>query len=149
MIVEHRADAICARPTVSLEAAQELIATAFEIARGCETTDVPIACAVVDSAGELVAFAADDGCGPLPRRLAARKAYTAVLLRRTTTEVRAAVAAGTLDLAQLRDADLVTMLGGAPIVIDGQFIGAVGVSGMPPEQDALLADAVLRNFALT
>ena len=36
---------------------------------------------------------------------------------------------------------LTSLEGGVPIVFDGQVIGAVGVSGVKPEQDAQVAKA--------
>lgn len=138
---------VYARPTISLGAAQRLISSAFEVAGQDPTTSDAIACAVVGSSGELVAFAAHDGCGPLPRELAARKAYTAVILKRTTSAVKTAVSAGQIDLARLGDVDLVPMPGGAPLLLDGAVIGAVGVSGLPPEEDARVADQVVMRFS--
>lgn len=135
------------RPTLSLAAAQELIGVTFKIARPNPGTSDAIACAVVGSSGELIAFAAHDECGPLPRALAARKAYTAAILKRTTTAVKASVVAGQLDLPRLGDPDLVPMPGGAPIVLNGIVVGAVGVSGLPPEVDARIADEALSQLA--
>ena len=142
-------EAVHQRPTISLTAAQTLIRLAFEAADQNSATSAAIACAVVGSSGELIAFAAHDDCGPLPRSLAIRKAYTAVILKRTTTAVKAAVVAGQIDLTRLGDSDLVPMPGGAPLVLDGTVVGAVGVSGLPPEDDALVADEALRHFART
>jgi glc operon protein GlcG len=135
------------RTTLSLAAAQELIRVAFGAARPDPGTPDAIACAVVGSSGELIAFAAHDECGPLPRALAARKAYTAVILKRTTTAVKASVVSGQLDLLRLGDPDLVPMPGGAPIMLNGTVVGAVGVSGLPPEDDARIADEALARFA--
>lgn len=135
------------RATISLSAAQDLIQAAFEVARQDSATSNAVACAVVGSSGELIAFAAHDECGPLPRALAARKAYTATILKRTTTAVKAAVAAGHMDLARLGDHDLVPMPGGAPVVLDGAIVGGLGVSGLPPEDDARIADEAVARFA--
>lgn len=136
------------RATISLSAAQKLIRAAFEVARLDPATSDAVACAVAGSSGELIAFAAHDDCGPLPRALAARKAYTAAILKRTTTAVKAGVAAGQIDLTRLGDVDLVPMPGGAPVVLDGTVVGALGVSGLPPEEDARVADAAVAAFAL-
>lgn len=95
---------------------------------------------------ELVTFAAHDECGPLPRALAARKAYTAAILKRTTTAVKAGAASGQIDLARLGDPDLVPMPGGAPILLGGAVVGALGVSGLAPEYDARIAEEALVRF---
>jgi glc operon protein GlcG len=34
-----------------------------------------------------------------------------------------------------------TLGGGVPVVVDGQVVGAVGVSGMKPDEDAQIAKA--------
>lgn len=132
--------------TISLDAAQRLLRTAFELARTDDSLGDAIACAVVGGSGELVAFAAHDDCSPLARTLAGRKALTAAILRRTTAAVRAATESGQLSLAQIGDPHLVTMLGGAPLIVDGRVVGAIGVSGLPPEDDARLADAMATQF---
>lgn len=141
------ADSVHVRPTVSLDAGQELIRSAFEATRQDPTTSDAIACAVVGSSGELIAFAAHDDCGPLPRRLAARKAYTAVILKRTTTAVKAAVVAGQIDLDRIGDEGLVPMPGGVPLLVDGTVVGAFGVSGLPPEEDARIANQTVEQFS--
>lgn len=127
-------------PTVSLHHARALVDAALALAASDPAQ--PIACAVVGAAGDLVAFAAADGTTPLPRRLAARKALTALLLKRDTAEVRELVTSGAIDLGRLNDADLLAIPGGIPIHVNGVLVGAIGVSGLSPAEDARIASAV-------
>lgn len=126
-----------ARPTVSVDEGLEIVARARRDAD--ERFGEAVAVAVVGAGGELVAFAADDALGPLPRLVAVRKAYTAALLRRSTREAAVSVASGTLDLARLGEAQLLTTVGGV-CVVDGDTVrGGVGVSGLAADDDESVA----------
>ncbi|WP_410012759.1 GlcG/HbpS family heme-binding protein [Sodalis sp. C49] len=105
-----------------------------------------LAVAVVGVHGELAAFGAHHSCPPLPRLLAQRKAYTALMLRRSTRLVSEEVKNGSLDMRMLNDAALLPMPGGVPIVINGALVGAIGISGLPAEKDIALADHWARQF---
>jgi glc operon protein GlcG len=125
--------------SIAVSEALVIVQDAVRSARERHGDSALVACAVVGAHGELVAYAAADGLGPLPRRLAARKAYTAVLLKRATSGVRTAVHEGMIDLDRLADADLIAIPGGIPILAGGLIVGAVGVSGLAPDDDEALA----------
>jgi glc operon protein GlcG len=38
------------------------------------------------------------------------------------------------------------MGGGIPLVVDGQCLGAIGISGMTPDQDIAIAEAGVQAF---
>lgn len=95
--------------------------------------------AVVGAAGELVAFGSHSRAYSLPQTLAQRKAWTACRFRRSTQQLEQEIREGTLELSIFNDDQLIAMSGGVPIVANGVVIGAVGISGLPPEQDAALA----------
>lgn len=65
------------------------------------------------------------------------KARTSVLSGLSTLEYTAAVAAGTVQAIP----DAVTIEGGFPIALDGTVVGAIAASGVPPQQDAIVARA--------
>lgn len=93
--------------------------------------------AIVDDGGHLLAFDRLDGCAPISAYIAIEKARSAALGRRETKSYEDMVNGGRVAFVT---APLLTSLeGGVPIVFDGQIIGAIGVSGMKPEQDAQLA----------
>lgn len=122
----------------AMAAMGKMLAIVEETARDEATNGLAVA--IVGADGELVAFGAHQGCPPLPRRLAQRKAYTALTLRRSTAKVAEEVRGGSLDISLLNDPRLLPMAGGAPIVINGLLVGAIGISGLPAQRDAALAD---------
>jgi glc operon protein GlcG len=134
------------RCTLSHEAASRIMRAVLNDTHYQNGVPASIACAIVGSLGELIAFGAQDGCGALPRKLAPRKAYTSLILRRTTTEVKDAVTAGQIDMDRLNDAELAPMPGGAPLLLNGVIVGAIGVSGLPPAADAAIAEAAASEF---
>jgi glc operon protein GlcG len=97
------------------------------------------AVAVVDTHGELVAFARTDGC-PLPSiTIAINKAFTAARERVPSAEVGRRSQAEGFPMTNFGDPRFVSWGGGVPITVDGEVIGAVGVSGLPEHVDMELA----------
>lgn len=137
------------RPTLSHKSASVIMQAVLDRTHHQNGSPAGIACAIVGSLGELIAFGAQDGCGALPRKLASRKAYTSLILRRTTTEVKDAVTAGQIDMDRLNDPELAPMPGGAPLLLGGVIVGAIGISGLPPADDAAIAEAAAADFNVT
>ncbi|MNS37368.1 hypothetical protein D3C72_695820 [compost metagenome] len=94
---------------------------------------------VVDDGGHPLALERLDGCAPASAYIATEKARTSALGRRESKSYEDMVNAGRY--AFLSAPLLTSLEGGVPIVFDGQVIGAVGVSGVKPEQDAQVAKA--------
>ena len=92
--------------------------------------------AIVDASGGLVLFHKADGTRPSNVEFALAKARTAARFQRATKALDSAVTAGRI---QYLAADALPIEGGVPIVVDGQVIGAVGVSGGTSAQDAQVA----------
>ena len=123
---------------ITLEAAKKAVAAAeAEAARN----DWPVAIAVVDSAGHLVAFHRIDNTQIGSIRLAEGKARTALEFRRPTKAIQDVVAAGGGGLWWLRTDDVTFLDGGLPIEVDGRIVGAIGVSGVLASDDAKVARA--------
>ena len=101
---------------------------------------LPLAIAVVEPSGELVAFARMDDVsyGSIP--LAQDKARTSARFRTTTVSREEQVNNGRYAL--LTADDFVAIGGGVPIVVDGRVIGAVGISGGTSAEDAVVAAAI-------
>lgn len=98
------------------------------------------AIAVVDRHGELVAFARTDGC-PLPSiTIAINKAFTAARERVPSAEIGHRARTEGFPMTNYGDPRFVTWGGGVPIIVDGEVIGAVGVSGLPEQVDMELAE---------
>src|ERR671926_2011056 len=102
-------------------------------------TPGPVSVFVADTHGELVAAATMDGAAPDTRLNAQRKAYTAARSdARTTRELSEKVRDDPVERASF-DPFFTFFLGGVA-VFDGETrVGAVGVSGLPGEDDEALA----------
>lgn len=104
--------------------------------------------AVVDDGGHLLAFARMDQARPASAATAITKAIAAATTRTATGPLRRDGAESDLLLnlslqnaAAAGGSKMTSLLGGVPIVVDGQVIGAVGVGGGTGEQDAIVAKA--------
>lgn len=98
-----------------------------------------VAIAIVDDGGHPLALERLDGCAPISAYIAIEKARSAALGRRETKGYEEMVNNGR---TAFLSAPLLTSLeGGVLVVVDGQVIGAVGVSGVKAEQDAQVAKA--------
>ena len=98
----------------------------------------PQCIAVVDGSGHLLAFVRMDGAKFLSILTAQRKAVTAADRRSMTGGIDPAHA---VSLALVTKGRLVNLKGGVPIEVDGQVLGAVGVSSGSGEQDLEVAKA--------
>ena len=130
-------------PNVTLEQARKLIAAGHVEAR---KNNWPVAIAVVDTAGMLVAFEKNDGTQNGSVLIAQDKAMSSAMLRRTTKAIQDGVAGGGAGLRLLVLRHAVPVEGGLPIVVDGKIIGAIGVSGVTSEQDGIVAAAGLAGL---
>lgn len=123
---------------VNLEQARKLVAGAMAEAR---KIGVPMAIAVVDTAGNLVAFEKMDNTQTASVAVAQDKAVSSAIYRRPTKAFQDGLAGGGagLRILQLRGANAVE--GGIPVTVDGKIIGGIGVSGGSVDQDAQCARA--------
>jgi len=123
------------RPVLSLALA-ELAADhglAAAAARGLAVT-----VAVVDDGGHLLVLKRMEQVGPAGPVTAAAKARTAAWFRRPTATLAKAVAAGAGGLLAVPEA--LPLAGGVPIMLDDVAVGAVGVGGATPDEDAAVAE---------
>jgi uncharacterized protein GlcG (DUF336 family) len=116
-----------------LEQAQAIVRSVVGEAPG------PVSVFVADSYGELVAAATMDGAAHDTRLNAHRKAYTAARSDATSTSALAEKVRG--DAAELASFDpfFTFFRGGVAAFEAGRRVGAVGVSGLPGEEDERLA----------
>lgn len=131
------------RKTLSLEAANKIIAGAIAEAKA---NNWLVDIAVVDDAGHLLSFQRMDGALIGSIEVAIGKARTASLFRRPTKVLEEA--------AKTRPAIVtlpngVLLQGGVPVVVNGQTVGAVGVSGVTSQQDEQIAEAGVRHAGLS
>ena len=96
--------------------------------------------AIVDDGGHLLALKRLDGVAPIAAYISPEKARTAALGRRETAIYEKMINDGRVSF--LSAPVLAGMLeGGVPIVVDGQVVGAVGVSGVKSSEDSQIARA--------
>ena len=96
--------------------------------------------AVVDSGGHLLHLQRLDGAAPISADIAPAKARTAALGRRESKVYEDMINQGRMSF--LSAPVLQGMLeGGVPIMMDGQCLGAVGVSGVKSSEDTQIARA--------
>ena len=125
-----------------LEQALALVRHVVEHASG------PVSVFVADDHGELVAAARMDGAAPDTRENARRKAYTAARSdARSTRELAEKVRDDPAELASF-DPQFSFFKGGVATFEAGRRVGAVGVSGLPGEEDDALARAALAAAGL-
>jgi len=109
----------------------------------------PVSVFVADDHGELVAAATMDGAAPDTRLNAQRKAYTAARSDvASTRELAAKVRDDAAELASF-DPAFSFFQGGVAAFEDGRRVGAIGVSGLPGEDDDRLARAAIDRAGLT
>lgn len=100
-----------------------------------------VSIAVVDDGGHLLGMLRLDGAFPLCAEIAMGKARFSALGRWDTGMIEELVNQGAPSFLSL--AEGVKVKGGTPIRVDGQVIGAIGVSGVTAEQDLETAQAGL------
>lgn len=125
---------------ISLEQAKKVIAAAEVEAK---KNNWPVAIAVVDGAGFLVAFQRLDNTQLGSVEVALEKAKTSALFRRPTKLLEETLAMGGANLKILKLPGALPIEGGLPIIHDGKIIGAVGVSGVKSTEDGQVAAAGL------
>jgi glc operon protein GlcG len=119
--------------TLDQAGAQTVLQAAKESA---QQRNAPSAIAVVDPAGDLLAFQRMDGVRPASADLAIEKARTAARLQRPTAEIEDNINQGRTAFVT---ADIVALRGGMPVRVNGEVVGAVGVAGLSKETDTGIA----------
>src|SRR5581483_11876899 len=122
------------------EGAQTLLAAAIAAAKAM---GVPQCIAVVDDGSQLLAFVRMDGARVLSIMSAQRKAMTAATTGKPTGGIPVEIE---IKLAIATDGAMVNLMGGLPVIIDGQLVGGIGVGSGTGEQDREVANAALRSL---
>ena len=113
--------------------AQTVLQAAKESA---QQRNAPSAIAVVDPAGDLLAFQRTDGVRPASADLAIEKARAAARLQRSTAEIEDNINQGRTAFVT---AGILVLRGGVPIRVNGAVVGAIGVASLSKEIDAEIA----------
>ncbi|HSC42376.1 MAG TPA: heme-binding protein [Candidatus Binatia bacterium] len=126
------------KKALNLEGARKVIAAATAEAKSKNAPGGAIA--VVDEGGNLIAVERLDDTFAAGANISIGKARTAVLFKRPTKFFEDVINKGRTAMTTLND--FTPLQGGIPIIVDGQIIGAVGVSGAASaQQDEELAIA--------
>jgi len=125
-------------PNINLEQARRAIAAGEAEAR---KNGWPVAIAIFDTAGQLVAFQKMDDTQTASIDVAQDKGRSAAIFRRPTKVMEDALAGGGAGVRFLNLRAASTVEGGVPITVNGKIIGAIGVSGVTSQQDGMVAKA--------
>ena len=130
------------KPTLSIAETTRILDAARAEA---EKNKWAVTIAVADDGGHLLALLRLDGCAPIGAYIATEKARTSALGRRESKQYEDMINGGR---TAFLSAPLAGALeGGVPIVVDGQVVGAVGVSGVKAPEDAQVARAGAQSVA--
>jgi glc operon protein GlcG len=127
-------------PNVTLEQAKRMLAAGEAEAR---KNNWPVAIAILDTAGHLVAYQKMDDTQTASVDIAQDKGRSAAIYRRPTKVMEDALAAGGAGVRFLNLRGASTVEGGLPIVVNGKVIGGIGVSGVTSQQDGVVAKAAV------
>ncbi|MDR6506707.1 heme-binding protein [Arthrobacter oryzae] len=118
---------------ISLEQAQAIVEACLAEARNINTA---MNIAVVDAGGNLKAFARMDDAWLGSIDIAQKKARTARFFDMETGDIGGlSQPGGPLYNIEVSNGGLITFPGGIPLVLDGQTVGGVGVSGSTVDND--------------
>lgn len=96
--------------------------------------------AVCTPEGNMLAVHAMDDSFLLSFEVAMKKAYTAVALKMSTLELKELTKSGaTFEGLEASMPQIMAIGGGIPLIIDGEIVGGLGISGGTGEEDDSLA----------
>jgi glc operon protein GlcG len=120
--------------TLALSFTQVQAAMKAMIDKAMQTPDEPVAMAIVDDTGNLVAYAKMDNLRLFSRRHALRKAYTSAIVGMDSGAHAQRLHGQGRSISDLGDPDLTHGQGGLVIMKDGVILGGIGVGGYPSGQ---------------
>ena len=128
------------KPTLTLDDVRRMAAAAETEALANAWA---VSIAIVDDGGHLLWLQRLDGAAPISAQIAPAKAQTSALGRRESKVYEEMINQGRVSF--LSAPGLHGLLeGGVPILVDGQCLGAVGVSGVKSAEDAQIARAAIQ-----
>lgn len=134
------------KPMLSLDQAQAAIAAMIDDYNR-DTNRRKVDMAVVDDAGNLLAYARMDQC--LRPTFALRKAYTSAIRGMDTVAFAEQLRTQGRALESFGDPQLIAIPGGIVVTHNGAVVGAIGVGGLPSGlDDESIAKAGLRALSV-
>ena len=123
------AGAVTEKKVLSIEGARKVVAQAAAEAKKGKGTGV---IAVVDDGGNLMLLERLDGTFAAGAKVSIGKARTAALFQKATGAFEDIIRNGRTAMVTIED--FTPLQGGVPIVVDGEVVGAIGVSGAASQQ---------------
>ena len=101
---------------------------------------------IVDDGGHLLWLQRLDGAAPVSAWIGPQKAITAAIGRRESGVYEKMVNEGRMSF--LAVTPVTPLEGGVPIIVNGEFVGAIGVSGVKSAEDVQIAKAGIAALGL-
>ncbi len=120
------------KPMISLDQARDAIQAMIDDYNK-DPSRRKVDMAVVDDAGNLLAYARMDRC--LRPTFAIRKAYTSAVRSMDTVAFAEQLSTQGRSLESFGDPQLIALAGGVAVIKDGAVVGAIGVGGLPSGLD--------------
>ncbi len=132
------------KPSLTLEDVKRIAAAAEAEAIANKWA---VAIAIVDDGGHLLWLQRLDGAAPISAQIAPNKARTSALGRRESRIYEEMINQGRVSFLSAPGLEAL-LEGGVPIMVEGQCVGAVGVSGVKSTEDAQIARAGIAALGL-
>ena len=123
------------RPCLTLDDCRKIGAAAQAEARRNHWI---VVVAILDEGGHLLWLERMDGATPFNAQVAVEKGRSAAVSRRSTKNWEDRIAAGRNAVLNM---PVLPIQGGVPVMVDGECVGAVGVSGVQSHEDEQIAQA--------
>ena len=127
---------LATKKSLTLDAAKKIAAAAEAEAR---KNNWNVVITIVDEGANLLYLEKMDGTQIGSIEIAQMKARTAIKMKRPSKAFEDMIVGGRN--AVLKLPDILGVEGGLPLVVDGQFLGAIGISGVTSVQDGQIAAA--------
>ena len=124
------------KPVLTLEDVKKIAAAAEAEA---VKNNWAVTISIVDDGGHLLWLQRLDGAAPVSAWIGPQKAITAAIGRRESAVYEKMVNEGRMSF--LAVTPVTPLEGGVPIIVEGQYVGAVGVSGVKSSEDVQIAKA--------
>jgi uncharacterized protein GlcG (DUF336 family) len=123
------------KPCLTLEDCRKITAAAEAEAKKNKWN---VTIAILDDGGHVLLLTRMDGAAPVTAQIAAEKGRSAAVARRSTKVSEDRIAAGRVVLLKM---PVLPVQGGVPILVQGECVGAVGVSGVQSHEDEQVCNA--------
>ena len=131
------------KPVLTLEDVKKIAAAAEAEA---VKNNWAVTISIVDDGGHLLWLQRLDGAAPVSAWIGPQKAITAAIGRRESAVYEKMVNEGRMSF--LAVTPVTPLEGGVPIIVEGQYVGAVGVSGVKSSEDVQIAKAGIAALGL-